>query len=315
MESTVTWKHKGRFAQTGIYLMKFLRMFVFQNDWKVLPMGAFIAALVTFVVGANMFVTQEGTVNGTFALTCVCIWNGFFNSIQVVCRERNIIKREHRAGLHMSAYIAAHMIYQMLLCITQAAITLLICAVAGVVFPAQGVVTPWGALDLGITLFLTIYAADMLALMVSSIVRTTTTAMTVMPFLLIVQLVFSGAFFELAGFAQKLTALTISRWGMESLCAIGRYNDQPMVTLWNTMYQFRNIEYMGQKPILNLLIEIETNGSQPEFLLWSGQQNSNPLYEATASLVLHNWLMLVLLLAVFAVVAVVALEFIDRDKR
>jgi len=125
----------------------------------------------------------------------------------------------------------------------------------------------------------------------------------------------SGAFFELAGFAQKLTALTISRWGMESLCAIGRYNDQPMVTLWNTMYQFRNIEYMGQKPILNLLIEIETNGSQPEFLLWSGQQNSNPLYEAPSSLVLHNWFMLVLLLAVFAVVAVVALEFIDRDKR
>ena len=44
-------------------------MFVYQSDWKVLPMGALIAALVTFVVGQNMFVTQEGTTTGTFALT------------------------------------------------------------------------------------------------------------------------------------------------------------------------------------------------------------------------------------------------------
>ena len=112
-------KHKGRFAQMRIYLGKLLRMFAYQNDWKVLPMGAFIAAVVTLVVGANMFVNQEGTVNGAFALTCVCIWNGFFNSIQVVCRERAVVKREHRAGLHMSSYIAAHMIYQFILCLAQ----------------------------------------------------------------------------------------------------------------------------------------------------------------------------------------------------
>ena len=95
-------RHNGRLAQTGIYLAKFLRMFVYQNDWKVLPMGAIIAAIVTFVVGANIFKTQEGTKLGVFALVCVCIWNGFFNSIQVVCREREIIKHEHRSGLHMS---------------------------------------------------------------------------------------------------------------------------------------------------------------------------------------------------------------------
>ena len=109
-------RHKGRLAQSGIYLGKFLRMFIYQNDWKVLPMGALIAALVTFVVGTNIFKTQEGTKMGVFALVCVCIWNGFFNSIQAVCREREIIKREHRAGLHMSAYIFAQMIYQLLLC-------------------------------------------------------------------------------------------------------------------------------------------------------------------------------------------------------
>ena len=104
-------EHRGRVAQTFIYLGKLLRMFLYQSDWKVLPVSAVIAGVVTFVVGANLFVTQEGTLMGTFALACVCIWNGSFNSVQAVCRERSIVKREHRAGLHMSSYVAAHMIH------------------------------------------------------------------------------------------------------------------------------------------------------------------------------------------------------------
>ena len=165
-----TLKHKGRFAQTRIYFGKFLRMFVYQNDWKALPQGAIIAAIVAFVVGTNMFVIQEGTINGAFALTCGCIWNGFFNSIQVICRERDIIKREHRAGLHMSAYIAAHMLYQFLICAAQTVVTLIICILAKVQFPAEGLVTRWSMLDLGITLLLITFAADMLALDRKSVV-------------------------------------------------------------------------------------------------------------------------------------------------
>ncbi len=146
-------KHKGRLAQIGIYLGKLLRMFVYQNDWKVLPMGAFIAAVVTFVVGQNMFVTQEGTFNGAFSLTCVCIWNGFFNSIQVICRERDILKREHRAGLHITSYVASHMIYQLLLCMAQTVVTMVICNMVGVNFPTRGIITPWGEVDMAISIF------------------------------------------------------------------------------------------------------------------------------------------------------------------
>ena len=152
-------QYTGRIDQIRIYLKKFLRMFVYQSDWKVLPIGAVIAALVTFVVGANMFVTQEGTTTGTFALACVCIWNGFFNSIQVVCRERDIVKREHRSGMEVSSYIIAHMLYQLLLCFLQTLITLLICVIAGIKIPGAGVVTPWGIVDVGITILLVTYTA------------------------------------------------------------------------------------------------------------------------------------------------------------
>ena len=308
-------KHTGRLVQTGIYLGKLLRMFIYQNDWKVLPMGAFIAAVVTFVVGQHMFVTQEGTFNGAFSLTCVCIWNGFFNSIQVICRERDILKREHRAGLHITSYVASHMIYQLLLCMAQTVVTMVICNMVGVNFPTRGIITPFGEVDMAISILLIIYAADMLALMLSALVRNTTMAMTVMPFMLIFQLVFSGAFFELQGIAQKLTGFTVSRWGMESICAIGRYNEQPMVTLWNTIFRFKDVEYMGTKPILTLLAKVETEGRVDEFLKWSGENSRIAAYASDPDAMLLKWAALLGLILFAVTVAVISLEFIDRDKR
>ena len=308
-------RYKGRLAQTRIYFGKCIRMFVYQNDWKFLPISALIAAVVTFVVGTNMFQVQEGTQLGVFALTCVCVWNGFFNSIQVVCRERDIIKREHRAGLYMSSYIFAQMIYQLLLCLAQTAVTLVICSVAGIRLPEAGIITRWGTVDMGITILLTTYAADMMALMVSCLVRTTTTAMTTMPFLLLFQLVFSGGFFELEGAAEKVQYVTLSHWGMNSLCAIGRYNEQPMVSAWNMLVKFKDIEVDGQKPLKDLLINMSQTGRDDEFLLWSGQQNQAAEYASTAGNVMNCWIMLLILLIVFAAASIIALQFIDRDKR
>ena len=186
--------YRGRISQIGIYLGKLIRMFVYQSDWKVLPMAALIAGLVTFAVGANLYKTQEGTLQGSFALVCVCIWNGYFNSIQVVCRERPIIKREHRAGMHITSYIAAHMLYQAILCVLQTGIMIGILRLAEVSCPKAGLVTGSFRIDFGISMFLATYASDMMALAVSSVVHTTTTAMTVMPFLLIYQLIFPAVF-------------------------------------------------------------------------------------------------------------------------
>ena len=308
-------KHKGRLAQVFIYLGKLLRMFVYQNDWKVLPMGAIIAAVVTFVVGANLFVNQEGTLMGAFALVCVCIWNGFFNSIQSVCRERSIVKREHRAGLHMSSYIMAQMIYQLMLCVGQTIVTMVICGLTGVKFPQQGLISGSGLIDVGVTVLLVTYTADMMALMVSCIVHDTTTAMTVMPFLLIFQLVFSGGFFQLEGFAKKLTVLTISRPGLYSLNAIGRYNELPMVTLWNTIFKFRDIKFQGQKPLLEIILKIQEENRVDEILQWSGAYNTNDAYVSTVENVLRNWGSLGIQILVYTMVAIIALHFIDRDKR
>ena len=228
-------RHRGRGSQILIYLGKQLRFFINENDWKVLPMAAVIAALVGMVIRRRFFVNMEGSLIGAFALTCVAIWNGCFNSIQSVCRERPIVKREHRSGMHISSYVLAHMIYQLMLCVLQTGLTMYVLKILEVRFPAEGFMTRWMIVDVGISMLLITYASDMMSLFLSSISHTTTGAMTLMPFVLIFQLVFSGGIIPLPAWSQSLSAFTISNYGIQAIAAQSGYNEMPMVTAWNTL--------------------------------------------------------------------------------
>ena len=263
----MTIRHRGRGAQVWIYLGKMLRMFVYQSDWKVLPMAAIIAGLVGMVIRNRLFINMEGTLMGAFAMVMVCIWNGCFNSIQVICLERDVIKREHRSGMHISSYICSHMIYQTLLCMLQTGVTLYVTKVVGVKYPAEGLFTPWLIVDFGISMFLITYASDMMSLWISCIAKTTTTAMTIMPFVLIFQLVFSGGMLTLPAWSEPLTSFTISNPGLKVMTAQGNYNEQPVVTLWNQVNKMRSKELsatvtLGQ--VLDLLGDAD-NATVAEF--------------------------------------------------
>ncbi len=224
-------RHKGRIAQAWLYFMKFLRMFVYQNDWKVLPMAALISGLVGFVMSSLFMHTMEGTLTGSFALVCICIWNGSFNSIQVICRERDVIKREHRSGMRVSSYVLAQMLYQLLLCLLQTIVTLIVTNAAGMHFPADGLLTRWFICDLGITIFLITYAADLMSLWISSLCRSPAAAMTVMPFMLVFQLIFSGGLISLPDIAKPLTSITVSAPGFRAIASLADVNSRPVATV------------------------------------------------------------------------------------
>ena len=238
-------RHKGRGSQILIYLGKQFRFFINESDWKVLPMAAVIAAQVGMVIRRRFFVNMEGSLIGAFALSCMAIWNGCFNSIQSVCRERAIIKREHRSGMHISSYVAAHMIYQLFLCTAQTGLTMYVLQLMQVPFPAEGFMTKWMIVDVSISMLLITYASDMMSLFISSLSRTTTGAMTIMPFVLIFQLVFSGGIIPLPAWSQKLSDYTISNYGVKVIAAQSGYNELPMVTAWNTLAGMRNSEIGG----------------------------------------------------------------------
>ena len=60
--------------------------------------------------------------------------------------------------------------------------------------------------------------------MVSSMVRNPNTAMTVMPFILILQLVMSGMIFELEGITEIISYFTIAKWSLNAICITADVN-------------------------------------------------------------------------------------------
>ena len=261
-------KHTSRFQQTGIYFSRNRRGFFNDKGWKLLISVVLITLLICSVTGEKMFTDYDKTRSGSFALVCACIWIGIFNSIRVICREREILKREHRTGLHMSSYVAARWLFEACLCAVEAVpVTIIVRIVNSGHFIKQGVLlTP--TLELFISFFLITFSADALALVISAVVKDENTAMTVMPFALIIQLIMSGMVFELTGIPEKVSKLTISRFGLNALCVSADVNSM-------TFFAY------------------------------------NKELEATAANLLHQWGILLLFAVVYAVLTVIALEFVD----
>ena len=312
-ESVDDIRYKSRIEQIPVYLGKLFRLLINEMNWKVLPMAAVIAALVVYVLGNKMFRNMEFTKYGSLAVICVCIWNGMFNSIQSVCKERSIIKREHRAGLHISSYMAAHMIYQAVICLLQVIITMFIFRIFGMYFPDTGLITGFFSLDLGISMFLVTYAADMLALMVSCLAHTTTTAMTIMPFLLVVQLVFAGGVFPLERpTAQMIANYTVSNWGIRAVNIAADYNSQKSIVLYAAIDSMRDPTDEMMTKARNVL-EIDEVKDMLETYTASKLQVSDFSY--LKENLLNSWGVLALFAAVYALIGMLLLELIDKDKR
>lgn len=309
-------KHRGNFAQIPIHLGKFFRMFIFMNDWKVIPTCAIVAGLVGYVISPSIFGTMEGTTKGAMALTFVCIWNGCFNSIQSICRERAIVKREHRLGLHMSSYVFAHMIYQAFICFVQTIVTIMVLLITGVSFPKTGLWIENSIFEYAVTIFLITYAADMMSLFVSSVVKNTTSAMTVMPFILIFQLVFSGTIFDLSGNTKFLSDLTVAKWGIDCISTQANYNELSTESAYNMLKKNQNIEYQGQQPIKEMIAVMDvTPGAKEQFCREAAKSNIKEKYDLNKKNVSDYWGNMIIFALVFSILSIIALENIDKDKR
>lgn len=287
----------SRWDQVKVYTGKCFRIFFYEKGWKILISSALISAILAWVIGEKTFTILNNTKSGMFAMVCGCIWIGLFNSIQSVCKERDIIKREHRTGLHISAYVIAHMIYEFVICVLEGLILTVILPIFREL-PDQGVVFPHILPEFFVEFTLTIFCADMLGLMVSSIVRTPNAAMTVMPFVLILQLVMSGMLFQLEGNAKKVEYLTISKFGLEALCSTSDINELP--------------DAITQKKV------DEAKKNHVKFDTWKDivdDQEYLDEFEADKSHITRVWMILFGYSLLYGAIAVGSLEFIDHDKR
>ena len=232
-----TWM--GDFAGNSKRLMKY---FAFRYDWVNLPIAVLITTIVASIAKADFFTSMDGTVKGSLALTCTAIWNGCFNSIKTICRERGNVRRMKDKGMYISSYIVAVVIYQALLCLVQTALAMYTCTLIGIRFPYDGVIVNSLVFEIGITMFLISFAADMLCLCISATVKEVATAMTVMPFVLVVHLVFSGSVINISAWSNSISKLTISNYGVKCIAAQAGYNDKPMMLGWDLLNSIRENE-------------------------------------------------------------------------
>jgi ABC-type multidrug transport system ATPase subunit len=114
-------------------------------------------------------------------------WLGASNAIREIVREQPIFLRERAVGLFVSAYVASKVVVLGALTIAQACILVPI-ALARQSPPSGGSFFPNGMLELVVAGALAGLAAMSLALVISSLSHTADRAMTVLPVVLIVQM-------------------------------------------------------------------------------------------------------------------------------
>lgn len=194
----------------------------------------FLAAGITvWIAGKDMFVNMESTKSACFVLVCAAIWGGLFNSIQTIVKERKHIKREYDSGaLRLGCQITASATVQFFLCAFQSAVLCLsfygVHWIYGNDLPSSGLIFDSVMIEYYITLFLIIFASDAMGLCISCIVKDEQVASQMSPYILIVQLIFSGVLFALEGATSTISMFMVSRWGMEALGSISNLNDLPL---------------------------------------------------------------------------------------
>lgn len=186
------------------------------------------AGITVWIAGENMYVNYEGTKSACFVLVSAAIWGGIFNSIQVVVKERANIRRDYATGLRIRVYTLSRASIQGILCLIQGAILCAsfpgVCLAYDNKLPEAGIIFEHPIMEYYISIVLLMFAADAMGLMISSFVKKSETASVMAPYILIVQLIFSGILFTMKGIADKMSYTMLSRWGMEALGSISDLN-------------------------------------------------------------------------------------------
>lgn len=150
---------------------------------------------------------------------------GLLNTIQEVNKERVILKREYMGNLKLPIYMLSKYIVQGVISLIQAVILVVTFVLVKGTPSCKGVIISNATVEMIVLIFLTIYASAGMGLLLSSITKSADRAMAIAPFVLIIQLIFSGILFELTGATDKISYVTFSRWAMESIGSTCNLNE------------------------------------------------------------------------------------------
>ena len=283
--------HKSFLHQFSVLSQRYLNL-IWNDKTRLLFLllqGPLIAYLFSFVTVENTFKSYFDAQSMLFCLSCAGIWVGLMNSIQEVCKERNIVRREYMSDVRLSSYICSKLAVQTLLAMLQCGLMLTV-FVLTIGKPEKGVLFPDSTAEMMITLVLITVSSSTLGLLVSSLVQNTDRAMVFAPIILIPQLLFSGILFKLEGVTEVLSWACVSRWGMQAFSNTANLNG----VLWNSL----SLKYKSE-----------------DMLQQAYDLNKNSLYAHSAGNLLFTWGVMVLTIIVFCFISATVLRSVKNDKR
>jgi ABC-type multidrug transport system ATPase subunit len=189
-----------------------------------------IAVLVWLLASPNALIGSmvEDTIqrvdaqNLLFILSVVAIWFGVINSAREITKERAIYRRERLSNLTILPYLSSKVTVLSVLMLIQNVSLLAILAIPllerGVTFPTDtGLLLPaWS--EIFITMMLTSLAGMAIGLFISSASRNADQAISLVPLVLIPQILFTGIIFKLeSGITDVLSWFMVSRWSLDAL--------------------------------------------------------------------------------------------------
>ena len=225
-QSVTRSKNKKSFIKQFITLSKRYAKTILNNKQQLMLLllqAPIIAYLLTCVVSDEVFTSYDEAKMFLFAMSCSSIWLGFLNSIQEICKERVILKKEYMANLKLPAYLGSKMIVQCFLALLQS-ILLVVTVSIFMEVPEEGIIMSW-KLETILVCFLTIVSASALGLTVSTVSKNASVAMSFAPLLLVPQLLFSGIMFPLEGVINKVSYVILCRWSVEALGTTNNLNN------------------------------------------------------------------------------------------
>lgn len=160
-------------------------------------------------------------------LACCAFWIGLFNSIQEICKESQIYKRERMADLKLIPYVGSKLAVNALFDLVQ---TLMLTGVVALLLgmPESGKQFPGAPfLEIWLTTYLAMLSATCIGLAVSALVNNSDQAISFAPILLIPQILFSGIIVELKGIINTISCIISCRYACVAYCTTADINNLP----------------------------------------------------------------------------------------
>ncbi len=217
------WKQFAILSRRYLELLRNDRGNLFILLFQAPIIGAILLLIVKFVTVAGVFDTtnvssplHSGDAQKVlFVMSFAAVMFGCINGAREIVKELPIYRRERAVNLGIMPYMFSKIVVLGVLCLLQSAI--LEIGVSIVAPFHQGVFLPVG-LEVYITLALTSLAGLMVGLLVSALAPNNDRAVSLIPLILIPQVIFAGTIFPLkSGPLQPVGLLFAVRWAMAAL--------------------------------------------------------------------------------------------------